>query len=250
MHPAPCTLNHHGSSGTRARSALHTCAAAPAAALHTCAPARHLSPLLLLLLLLRSTPVLLLCWAPQLLLLLLLLQLVVLAGIVWNPPTSCAWAARVYVNNKWVLGCYRPPSFFDGPLPQLPCLPLFHRACSTPLRLHASAPASPLALRCLFPTRPRLIPVRRTPSPSPLTISSPHPLEETPPCASQLLNPSVPPAVPPHPRYPHNRGASSIPCPPHTLHSLSRPPVPLPPCTPISPPSVGIHVFLRPAAAR
>lgn len=27
-------------------------------------------------------------------------ELVVLAGIVWNPPTSCAWAARVIVNSK------------------------------------------------------------------------------------------------------------------------------------------------------
>lgn len=26
-------------------------------------------------------------------------ELVVIAGIVWNPPTSCAWAARVLVNN-------------------------------------------------------------------------------------------------------------------------------------------------------
>jgi hypothetical protein len=23
-----------------------------------------------------------------------------MAGLVWNPPTSCAWAARVYVSNK------------------------------------------------------------------------------------------------------------------------------------------------------
>lgn len=28
------------------------------------------------------------------------LQLVALAGLVWNPPTSCAWAARVYVNRE------------------------------------------------------------------------------------------------------------------------------------------------------
>ena len=27
------------------------------------------------------------------------LQIVALAGLVWNPPTSCAWAARVYVTN-------------------------------------------------------------------------------------------------------------------------------------------------------
>ncbi|CAL5219720.1 g1613 [Coccomyxa viridis] len=27
-------------------------------------------------------------------------ELVALAGLVWNPPTSCAWAARVYVNNR------------------------------------------------------------------------------------------------------------------------------------------------------
>ncbi|XP_066338737.1 protein NEOXANTHIN-DEFICIENT 1-like isoform X3 [Miscanthus floridulus] len=27
------------------------------------------------------------------------LQLVVIAGIVWNPPSSCAWAARVLVNS-------------------------------------------------------------------------------------------------------------------------------------------------------
>lgn len=26
-------------------------------------------------------------------------ELVVIAGIVWNPPTSCAWAARVIVNS-------------------------------------------------------------------------------------------------------------------------------------------------------
>ena len=29
-----------------------------------------------------------------------LLQLVALAGLVWNAPTSCAWAARVYVSNR------------------------------------------------------------------------------------------------------------------------------------------------------
>ena len=28
------------------------------------------------------------------------MQLVALAGLVWNAPASCAWAARVYVNNK------------------------------------------------------------------------------------------------------------------------------------------------------
>mmetsp|Transcript_2815 Transcript_2815/g.5848 ORF Transcript_2815/g.5848 Transcript_2815/m.5848 type:complete len:281 (-) Transcript_2815:281-1123(-) len=27
-------------------------------------------------------------------------EMVVLAGLAWNPPTSCAWASRVYVN-KW-----------------------------------------------------------------------------------------------------------------------------------------------------
>lgn len=27
-------------------------------------------------------------------------QLVALAGLVWNAPTSCAWASRVYVNNR------------------------------------------------------------------------------------------------------------------------------------------------------
>jgi len=27
-------------------------------------------------------------------------ELVVIAGTVWNPPTSCAWAARVLVNSK------------------------------------------------------------------------------------------------------------------------------------------------------
>lgn len=27
-------------------------------------------------------------------------ELVVLAGLVWNPPTSCAWAQRVYVSNR------------------------------------------------------------------------------------------------------------------------------------------------------
>ncbi|XP_019052320.1 PREDICTED: protein NEOXANTHIN-DEFICIENT 1 isoform X2 [Nelumbo nucifera] len=27
-------------------------------------------------------------------------ELVVIAGIVWNPPTSCAWAARVLVNSQ------------------------------------------------------------------------------------------------------------------------------------------------------
>mmetsp|Transcript_34780 Transcript_34780/g.98608 ORF Transcript_34780/g.98608 Transcript_34780/m.98608 type:complete len:321 (-) Transcript_34780:371-1333(-) len=27
-------------------------------------------------------------------------ELVVMGGLVWNPPTSCAWAARVYVNNR------------------------------------------------------------------------------------------------------------------------------------------------------
>ena len=26
-------------------------------------------------------------------------QAVALAGLVWNPPTSCAWAAKVYVSN-------------------------------------------------------------------------------------------------------------------------------------------------------
>lgn len=28
------------------------------------------------------------------------MQLVVISGLVWNFPTSCAWAARVYVNNR------------------------------------------------------------------------------------------------------------------------------------------------------
>ncbi|GLC38604.1 hypothetical protein PLESTM_000753000 [Pleodorina starrii] len=27
-------------------------------------------------------------------------ELVAMAGLVWNPPTSCAWAARVYVNSR------------------------------------------------------------------------------------------------------------------------------------------------------
>ena len=27
-------------------------------------------------------------------------EMVALGGLVWNAPTSCAWAARVYVNNK------------------------------------------------------------------------------------------------------------------------------------------------------
>lgn len=27
-------------------------------------------------------------------------ECVVMAGLVWNPPTSCAWAARVFVSNK------------------------------------------------------------------------------------------------------------------------------------------------------
>lgn len=27
-------------------------------------------------------------------------ELVALAGIIWDPPASCAWAARVYVNNR------------------------------------------------------------------------------------------------------------------------------------------------------
>ncbi|GAU38688.1 hypothetical protein TSUD_54360 [Trifolium subterraneum] len=27
-------------------------------------------------------------------------QLVVIAGLVWNRPTSCAWATKVYVNNN------------------------------------------------------------------------------------------------------------------------------------------------------
>eukprot|EP00873_Tetraselmis_striata_P014093 jgi/Tetstr1/434357/TSEL_023461.t1 len=27
-------------------------------------------------------------------------ELVAMGGLVWNPPTSCAWAARVYVSNK------------------------------------------------------------------------------------------------------------------------------------------------------
>lgn len=28
-------------------------------------------------------------------------QLVVISGLVWNWPTSCAWAARVYVNDRY-----------------------------------------------------------------------------------------------------------------------------------------------------
>jgi len=27
-------------------------------------------------------------------------ELVLLAGLVWNPPTSCAWASRVFVDSK------------------------------------------------------------------------------------------------------------------------------------------------------
>ena len=26
-------------------------------------------------------------------------EVVVLGGLVWNPPTSCAWASRVYVDS-------------------------------------------------------------------------------------------------------------------------------------------------------
>ncbi len=28
------------------------------------------------------------------------LQLVVLSGLIWDFPASCAWAARVYVNDR------------------------------------------------------------------------------------------------------------------------------------------------------
>ena len=38
-------------------------------------------------------------------------QLVALAGIVWNPPLSCAWAARVYVNNR--SACYLSESLLQ-----------------------------------------------------------------------------------------------------------------------------------------
>ncbi|GLU06283.1 hypothetical protein SLE2022_233270 [Rubroshorea leprosula] len=31
-------------------------------------------------------------------------ELVVIAGLVWNPPTSCAWAARVLVNSEEACG--------------------------------------------------------------------------------------------------------------------------------------------------
>lgn len=29
------------------------------------------------------------------------MQLVVISGLVWNWPTSSAWAARVYVNDRY-----------------------------------------------------------------------------------------------------------------------------------------------------
>lgn len=35
-----------------------------------------------------------------------LVQLVVMSGLVWNAPTSCAWAARVYVNNKFEISAF------------------------------------------------------------------------------------------------------------------------------------------------
>ena len=34
---------------------------------------------------------------------LLNVQLVVISGLVWNWPTSCAWAARVYVNDRYAI---------------------------------------------------------------------------------------------------------------------------------------------------
>ncbi|KAK4370364.1 hypothetical protein RND71_009839 [Anisodus tanguticus] len=40
-------------------------------------------------------------------------QLVVLAGLVWNPPTSCAWAARVYVSSDEA--CLHGRKFFGLP---------------------------------------------------------------------------------------------------------------------------------------
>eukprot|EP00959_Pyramimonas_sp_CCMP1952_P426629 8935340-Pyramimonas_sp.AAC.1 len=53
--------------------------------------------------------------------------MVVLAGLAWNPPTSCAWASRVYVD-KWTACshgmkvclldrlCFVPPWKTDSPL--------------------------------------------------------------------------------------------------------------------------------------
>lgn len=32
-------------------------------------------------------------------------EMVALAGLAWNFPTSCAWAARVYVNSRCARVC-------------------------------------------------------------------------------------------------------------------------------------------------
>ena len=41
------------------------------------------------------------------------MQCVALAGIVWNRPTSCAWAARVYVNNRYIISPAMHPDATD-----------------------------------------------------------------------------------------------------------------------------------------
>lgn len=35
-------------------------------------------------------------------------ECVALAGLAWNFPTSCAWAARVYVNDRWAAATHVP----------------------------------------------------------------------------------------------------------------------------------------------
>ena len=41
-------------------------------------------------------------------------QYVALGGLVWNFPTSCAWAARVYVSHRCAHGCCTPVHVTPG----------------------------------------------------------------------------------------------------------------------------------------
>ncbi|KAL6762932.1 hypothetical protein V8C86DRAFT_2509240, partial [Haematococcus lacustris] len=79
-------------------------------------------------------------------------ELVTMAGLVWNAPTSCAWAARVYVNNKEArdhgLQCVGLPSR----LATFTCLP--PTAASLEPGLASAAMAQPVHSPCWWRVRP------------------------------------------------------------------------------------------------
>jgi hypothetical protein len=83
-------------------------------------------------------------------------ELVALAGLVWNAPTSCAWAARVYVNNKEArdhgIGAVGLPSRFANfkavPLPALGAAAMGHDGTTARASKRGEAAVSSSSTRC------------------------------------------------------------------------------------------------------